>query len=231
MDKVVCKYLGLNAKFKIQILNGLKPSFLRFRWLKWKSLSFLSSFCSIPEIVKSLMMSSNKNYHRNLFFSIKSQRSLYNWHDLTNLLAQKISSFCLHRTIKLVKWQWLWSNGGLFTNFIGVQIARNRLCKELLRKRKQHLILEKSTLWSQSVMSSNKTKKSCSIISMAISGFFVQRNQSELLDISTFLYFKVMFSKKATKNDKNLLLTLCSKCQIYGEDFVNFRKFEHYNIY
>ena len=165
------------------------------------------------------------------FFSVKSQRSLYNWQGLTNLLAQKMPSFCVHRTIKIVKWRWLWPNGGLFTNFIGVQIARNRLCKELLRKRKQHLILEKSTLWSRSVMSSNKTKKSCSIISMAISGFFVQRNQSELLDISTFLYFKVMFSKKATKNDKNLLLTLCSKCQIYGEDFVNFRKFEHYNIY
>ena len=34
-----------------------------------------------------------------------------------------------------------------------------------------------------------------------------------------------MFSKKATKIDKILTvdLTLCSKCQIDGEDFVNFR--------
>ena len=111
-----CTLIGLNVQFKIQILNGLKPSFLRFRWLKWKSLSFLSSFCSIPEIVKSLM-SSNKP-----LFSVKSQRSLYNWQGLTNLLAQKMPSFCVHRTIKIVKWRWLWPNGGLFTNFIGVQI-------------------------------------------------------------------------------------------------------------
>ena len=126
-----CTLIGLNVQFKIQILNGLKPSFLRFRWLKWKSLSFLSSFCSIPEIVKSLM-SSNKP-----LFSVKSQRSLYNWQGLTNLLAQKMPSFCVHRTINIVKWRWLWPNGGLFTNFIGVQIARNRLSKELVRKRKQ----------------------------------------------------------------------------------------------
>ena len=34
-----------------------------------------------------------------------------------------------------------------------------------------------------------------------------------------------MFSKKATKIDEifTIDLTLCSKCQIYGEDFVNFR--------
>ena len=34
-----------------------------------------------------------------------------------------------------------------------------------------------------------------------------------------------MFSKKATEIDKifTVNLTLCSKCQIYGEDFVNFR--------
>jgi hypothetical protein len=33
-----------------------------------------------------------------------------------------------------------------------------------------------------------------------------------------------MFSKKATKSDKifNVDLTLCSKCQIDGEDFVSF---------
>ena len=117
--------MGWHVQFKIQILNGLKPSFLRFRWLKWKSLSFLSSFCPTPEIVKSLM-SLNKNY-RNLFFSVKSQRSLYNWQGLTNLLVQKMPSFCVHRTIKIVKWRLLWPNGGLFTNFIGVQIARNRL--------------------------------------------------------------------------------------------------------
>ena len=35
---------------------------------------------------------------------------------------------------------------------------------------------------------------------------------------------KFMFSKKATKNDQifTVDLTLCSKCQIDGEDFVNF---------
>ena len=35
---------------------------------------------------------------------------------------------------------------------------------------------------------------------------------------------KFMFSKKATKNDEifTVNLTLCIKCQIYGEDFVNF---------
>ena len=34
-----------------------------------------------------------------------------------------------------------------------------------------------------------------------------------------------MFSKKAIKIDEifTVDLTLCSKCQIYGEDFVNFR--------
>ena len=36
---------------------------------------------------------------------------------------------------------------------------------------------------------------------------------------------KFMFSKKATKIDEifTVDLTLCSKCQIDGEDFVNFR--------
>ena len=35
---------------------------------------------------------------------------------------------------------------------------------------------------------------------------------------------KFEFSKKATKNDEifTVDLTLCSKCQIYGEDFLNF---------
>ena len=43
-----------------------------------------------------------------------------------------------------------------------------------------------------------------------------------------------MFSKKATKIDEifTVNLTLCSKCQIYGEDFANFcgllRKYELY---
>ena len=38
---------------------------------------------------------------------------------------------------------------------------------------------------------------------------------------------KLMFSKKATKIDEifTVALTLCSKCQIDGEDFVNFRGF------
>ena len=48
---------------------------------------------------------------------------------------------------------------------------------------------------------------------------------------------KFMFSKKATKIDEifTVDLTLCSKCQIDGEDFVNFcgllRKHELYNNY
>jgi hypothetical protein len=35
---------------------------------------------------------------------------------------------------------------------------------------------------------------------------------------------KFMFSKKATKNEEifTVYLTLCSKCQIDGEDFINF---------
>ena len=39
-----------------------------------------------------------------------------------------------------------------------------------------------------------------------------------------FLGIKFMFSKKATKIDEifTIDLTLCSKCQIDGEDFVNF---------
>ena len=46
-----------------------------------------------------------------------------------------------------------------------------------------------------------------------------------------------MFSKKATKFDQifTVHLTLCSKCQIDGKDFVNFcglfRKHELYNSY
>ena len=38
-------------------------------------------------------------------------------------------------------------------------------------------------------------------------------------------FVKFMFSKKATKIDEifTVDLTLCSKCQIDGEDFVNFR--------
>ena len=38
-------------------------------------------------------------------------------------------------------------------------------------------------------------------------------------------FLKFIFSKKATKMDEifTVDLTLCSKCQIDGEDFVNFR--------
>ena len=49
-----------------------------------------------------------------------------------------------------------------------------------------------------------------------------------------FSYLKFMFSKNATKIYEILTidLTLCSKCQLYGEDFVNFcdllRKHELY---
>ena len=47
-----------------------------------------------------------------------------------------------------------------------------------------------------------------------------------------FLFVKFMFSKKATKIDKifTVDLTVCSKCQIVGEDFLKFcgllRKYE-----
>ena len=45
------------------------------------------------------------------------------------------------------------------------------------------------------------------------------------ISFSSFALFKVkfMFSKKATKIDEifTVHLTLCSKCQINGEDFVN----------
>ena len=50
------------------------------------------------------------------------------------------------------------------------------------------------------------------------------------------MFLKFMFSKNATKIDKifTVDLTLCSKCQIDGEDFVNFcgllRKYELYII-
>ena len=39
-----------------------------------------------------------------------------------------------------------------------------------------------------------------------------------------FIVVKFMFSQKATKIDKlfTVHLTLCSKCQIDGEDFINF---------
>ena len=42
--------------------------------------------------------------------------------------------------------------------------------------------------------------------------------------IKADLILKFMFSKKATKIDEifTVDLTLCSKCQINGEDFVNF---------
>ena len=50
-------------------------------------------------------------------------------------------------------------------------------------------------------------------------------------------YLKFVFYKKATNNDKifTVNLTLCSKCQIYSEDFVNFcgllRKHELYHFF
>ena len=50
--------------------------------------------------------------------------------------------------------------------------------------------------------------------------------------LSLAAFLKFMFSKKATKNAKifTLDLTICSKCQIEGEDFINFggllRKYE-----
>ena len=53
-------------------------------------------------------------------------------------------------------------------------------------------------------------------------------------NFENFIVLKFMFSKKATKIDEifTVNLTLCSKCQIGGEDFVNFcgllRKHELY---
>ena len=50
-------------------------------------------------------------------------------------------------------------------------------------------------------------------------------------------FLKFMFSKKATKIEEifTVDLTLCSKCQIDGEDFVNFcgllRKHKLYNMW
>ena len=43
--------------------------------------------------------------------------------------------------------------------------------------------------------------------------------------LKLLLILKFMFSKKATKIDEifTVDLTRCSKCQIYGEDVVNFR--------
>ena len=43
--------------------------------------------------------------------------------------------------------------------------------------------------------------------------------------LKLLLILKFMFSKKATKIDEifTVDLTRCSKCQIYGEGFVNFR--------
>ena len=56
---------------------------------------------------------------------------------------------------------------------------------------------------------------------MLIVGKFVRKVVSKNL-IS--IVVKFMFSKKATKNDEifTVDLTLCSKCQIDVEDFVNF---------
>ena len=45
-----------------------------------------------------------------------------------------------------------------------------------------------------------------------------------LASMTSLGVLKFMFSKKATKIDEifNVDLTLCSKCQIEGEDFINF---------
>ena len=45
------------------------------------------------------------------------------------------------------------------------------------------------------------------------------------IELLPFGYLKFKFSKKATKIDEifSVDLTLCSKCQIYGEDFLNIR--------
>ena len=64
----------------------------------------------------------------------------------------------------------------------------------------------------------------------------MSRIDNEILNLALFIsaIVKFMFSKKATKIDEifTLNLTLCSKCQIDGEDFVNFcgllRKYELY---
>ena len=50
-----------------------------------------------------------------------------------------------------------------------------------------------------------------------------EMNFFPLTNIAFFTQVKFMFSKKATKIDKIFIvdLTLCSKCQIYGEDFMH----------
>ena len=75
----------------------------------------------------------------------------------------------------------------------------------------------------------NVLEKSCSAqliqLAMKVQGDVLF---SELAFASSWFFFsifKLKFSKKATKNDKifTVDLTLCSKRQIDGEDFVNFR--------
>ena len=58
------------------------------------------------------------------------------------------------------------------------------------------------------------------IIFLAVS---VSKNQSKFKMVFVLL-LKFMFSKKATKIDEILIfdLKLCSKCQIDGEDLINF---------
>ena len=69
---------------------------------------------------------------------------------------------------------------------------------------------------------------SCQIQHQTVIRYEVMSNQLYLCKFRPgpifFCYVKFMFSKKATKFDKIFTsnLTLCSKCQIDGEDFVNF---------
>ena len=53
---------------------------------------------------------------------------------------------------------------------------------------------------------------------------YTESTKLSILEISSEFYFVIMFSKKATEIDEifTVDLTLCSKCQIDGEDFVNF---------
>ena len=89
-------------------------------------------------------------------------------------------------------------------------------------------IQEKDAVVVDESGSDNKSKKGNFNLKVNKFQNFTYLTQSKFLPIITCLNFillvKFMFSKKATKIDEifTVDLTLCSKCQINDEDFVNF---------
>ena len=71
------------------------------------------------------------------------------------------------------------------------------------------------------IISTNQTEYIFFVLINSIQVLFEQKDRFENLG---WQVVKFMFSKKATKIDEifAIYLTLCSKCQIHGEDFVNF---------